>query len=159
LIIGPVLTKAPTPTAAAGSGDHHGAPAQPELTTTVGAPPPNPPPASADRPVTIDAVVGQINGKPVIASEILEPLDGALRAVAVESQSASEWSYRAAQLIAGSGRGSAQQGELIRVMDDELVLSEARNSLTPEQRQGVRHVLALIQSNLISAQHGSEVEA
>lgn len=101
-------------------------------------------------PVTVDSVVGQINGRPVIASEVLESLDGALRADAVAVKSAGEWRQAAARRIVA---------ELRRRVVDELVLSEARRSLTPEQRQGLLRFLETIQGRLVSQQQGSSVAA
>lgn len=101
-------------------------------------------------PVTVDSVVGQINGRPVIASEILESLDGVLRADAASAKSAGEWRQSAARRIVA---------ELRRRVVDELVLSEARRSLTPEQRLGLLRFLENIQGRLVSQQQGSSVAA
>ncbi len=121
---------------------------------TPAAPAPQPPAPSAmvitGEPVTIDSVVGQINGKPVIASEVLESLDGVLRADAQAAKSAADWRQSAARRIVG---------ELRRRIVDELVLSEARRSLTPEQRQGLLQFLETIQGRLVSQQQGSSVAA
>ena len=124
-------------------------------TARVGAPTPaaNSAPAS-DRPVVLEALVGQVNGRAVFASEIIEPLDAQLRArsreLAAQRKPRTEFRNEAAQLI---------NGELMRVIRDELVLAEARASLTPEQRQGVFYFLNKIQEDLISQQRGSAVAA
>ena len=124
-------------------------------TARVGSPTPaaNSAPAS-DRPVVLEALVGQVNGRAVFASEIIEPLDAQLRArsqeLAAQRKPRTEFRNEAAQLI---------NGELMRVIRDELVLAEARASLTPEQRQGVFYFLNKIQEDLISQQRGSAVAA
>ncbi len=121
----------------------------PRLVTSVGTPGPSAQPV-AGAEMTIDAVVGQINGRPVFVSEILEPLDGTLRAAAREAKDGSKWARSAAEAIVK---------ELRRRIEDELILSEARSSLTQEQRAGLLRFLKTIESNLVSAQQGSEVAA
>lgn len=120
----------------------------PEITTTVGAP--SGPTSAGGTPITIDAVVGQINGKPVLVSEILDPLDGVLRAAGAQAKDLRSWQKAAADPIVR---------ELRRRIEDELVLSEARSGLSPEQKAGLLHFLGQIESSLISAQQGSEVKA
>jgi hypothetical protein len=120
------------------------------LTTTVGTPPRVG--AAAQQPgraVVIDAVVGQVNGRPVFATEILEPLDGRLRAL--NARSLAEWQAAASH--------EAIEPELYSRIKDELILSEARQGLSSEQRQGLLHFLGEIQGSLISRSQGSEVKA
>lgn len=119
----------------------------PEITTTVGAPSG---PTTGGTPITIDAVVGQINGKPVLVSEILDPLDGVLRAAGTQAKDLRSWQKAAAEPIVR---------ELRRRIEDELVLSEARSGLSAQQKAGLLHFLGQIESSLISAQQGSEVKA
>jgi hypothetical protein len=123
----------------------------PKLVTSVGEPlrDASPVPGAGDG-VTIDAVVGQINGRPVFVSEILEPLDGALRAAARDAKDGNAWARGAAEPIVK---------ELRRRIEDELILSEARSGLSPDQRAGILRFLKTIEANLVSSQRGSEVAA
>lgn len=124
----------------------------------VGAPSIPPPPRAAtpeDVPtggkvVVYESLVGQINGKPVFASQVLEPLDGRLRASAARTKDARRWSTEARSLIAARVR---------LMVDEELVLAEARSSLSPEQRQGLFSFLGRIQENMVAQQGGSAVAA
>ena len=100
--------------------------------------------------VVLEAHVGQVNGKPIFASEILEPLDGRLRALGGESKTREQWQR---------GAGKSIYDELIRRVRDELVLAEARANLTTEQRQGLVYFLGEIQKNLVAGNRGSEVLA
>lgn len=143
-------------TATLGKSEPKSPPSQPtaspdRVLTQIGAPPEPATPASPNgEPVTIDSVIGQINGRPVIASEIFESLDGVLRADAAAAKTAGEWRQAAANRIVR---------ELRRRVVDELVLSEARRALTPEQQQGLLKFLETIQSRLVSQQQGSSVAA
>lgn len=145
----PVNRPAPPPPSAANPD------AALSTTSMVGSPTPaaNSAPAS-DRPVVLEALVGQVNGRAVFASEIIEPLDDQLRArsqeLAAKRRPRTEFRAEAAELL---------KGELHRVIHDELVLAEARASLTPEQRQGVFYFLNKIQEDLVSQQRGSAVAA
>ncbi|HVU63869.1 MAG TPA: peptidylprolyl isomerase [Phycisphaerales bacterium] len=125
--------------------------AAPQLSTRIGSPTPDATAPARGSAATVDAVVGQINGRPVFVSEILEPLDGKLRAVARDAKDDEEaWQHGALETI-----GS----ELHRMIEEELVLSEARASLTPEQKAGLFRFLQRIEGNLVSSQRGSEVAA
>lgn len=106
--------------------------------------------ASASRPLVLESKVGQINGRPVLASEILEPLDGRLSALALKARSPAEWAAGA-------------QEEIERVLEarvaDELMLAEAQSNLTAQQRQGLFAFLEQLQENLKSAEGGSALQA
>jgi hypothetical protein len=121
-----------------------------DLQTTVGTPTMGPAPNASGTAATVESVVGQINGRPVFASEVLEPLDGALRASAEKAKDVNSWQKAAAEAIVP---------ELKRRVADELILSEARRNLSPEQKQGLLHFLGQIQGALISQNSGSEVKA
>lgn len=121
-----------------------------DLQTSVGAPTLGPATAASGGGSTVESVVGQINGRPVFASEILEPLDGALRAAADKAKDPNGWKMAAAESIVP---------ELKRRIADELILSEARRNLSPEQKQGLLHFLGQIEGALISQNQGSEVKA
>lgn len=100
--------------------------------------------------VILESLVGQINGRPVFASEVLEPLDGKLRAIAEKSRSGEAWQVAASEEI---------YGELKRLIENELILAEARASLTVEQKQGLLEFLSRIQEGVVAQQRGSEVAA
>lgn len=117
---------------------------------SVPAPTIDPAPVRGADTVIIESKVGQINGRPVLASQILEPLDGRLRAMAIQQKDPNVWRREAARLITS---------QLISRVRDELVLAEAQSSLTSEQRQGLIYFLGRLQENLVSAQGGSAVQA
>lgn len=96
--------------------------------------------------VFVDAMVGQINGRPVYATEFLRPIESRLRAEA-RTMSRAEW-LRSAQ---GQIRSA-----LFEKMRDEILLAEFETSLTPVQRQGVLAFMEDLRSTLISENFGSE---
>ncbi|MDP1661522.1 MAG: hypothetical protein Q8L55_06360 [Phycisphaerales bacterium] len=109
--------------------------------------------APVGRDVVADSMVGQIQGRPVYASEVLDPMDGQLRAAArnVKTPAAAQvWVREAARLI-------RQQVEL-RVRD-ELLLGEARARLTPEQKQGLIYFLKRVDQWASGQQGGSQAQA
>ncbi len=101
-------------------------------------------------PVVLESLVGQVNGRPVFASEILEPLDAQFRAAARRSKTRAEFLEQVRKPIVNS---------LIRIVNDELILAEARASLTPEQKQGLFHFLSKIKEDVVSQERGSTVAA
>ncbi len=102
-------------------------------------------------PVTVDALVGQINGKPVYASAVLSDLDARLSASAEKmKESPTAWNRDATVGIFS---------KLKNDIDQELLLQEARSVLSPEERKGLFAFLANVRENLIREQGGSEQEA
>ncbi len=96
--------------------------------------------------VRVDAMVGQINGRPLFASDFFSTMDARLRAEA-ERMPPEEWLQFAQSEIRLALR------DRIR---DELLLSEVESSLTPEQRAGVVNFVRSLRENLISESRGSE---
>jgi hypothetical protein len=114
----------------------------PALSAAAVAPGPSGPAVSAD------AMVGQINGKPVFASEILDPLDGRLAALTREVKVPQQWTRRAGEMIGNS---------LIERVRNELVVAEARNRLSPQERAGLLNLVGRLQS-FFQAQAGGSLE-
>lgn len=111
------------------------------------------PATPSGRDVLADAMVGQVNGKPVYSSEMLDPLDGQLRALAAEVKSPAtmgDWAVKASALIMKALRDRVQ---------DELLLGEARSRLTPEQRQGLIYFLQRIDQYVTGQAGGSRERA
>lgn len=106
--------------------------------------------AVAGPTLTLDANVGQINGTPVYASEILGQLDNRLRAMRKQAKTNTAWQRQAAELI---------YGELNRKIQDELLLREAHSRLSPEQRAGLMQFLNRLRDNLASESGGSTMLA
>ncbi len=111
----------------------------------------NSPAQPTDAPVVLESVIGQINGRPLFASEVLTPLDGQLRA------EAEKVNYNRAAFQAAAT--SAIQGIIISKVRDELMLAEAQASLPLEVRQGLFAFLGRIQQNIVSTQAGSALQA
>jgi len=102
-------------------------------------------PARDVEPVLIDALVGQINGRPVFASEFFEPLDARLRAEA-KRLSADAWLRQSREEIKRELRG--------RIID-ELLLAEFEASFPAEQRQGLLMFVRQIRQQLVTENRGS----
>ena len=98
---------------------------------------------------TVDALVGQINGRPVYASKFLQPLED-----------------RIMRIVSEMPRAQAQQ-EIARVVVDrfqqqvnsELVIAEAESMLTPENQQGVLAWLKDVQEQTTAAYGGNRTAA
>lgn len=103
------------------------------------------------RPIVLESVIGQINGRPLFASEILTPLDGKLRALAEQVKGDRNAFVRTAS--------TDIIGVITNKVRDELILAEAQASLPAEARQGLFYFLGKIQENLVSTQSGSALQA
>jgi len=117
-----------------------------DIGVLVGQPPIEPSPAlppemGKAKPVIVDSLVGQINGRPVYASEFLGPLEGRLRGLAVETRDEQQWVRAATQRI---------KEVLHDRLRDELFITEAQASLSPEQKKGLLHFIDTLRNNLVS---------
>lgn len=155
LRIGPVEASAGILDARARVGEPEGgsqpavaapAPARPE--DAQARPPVGAASVSADGAL-VESLVGQINGRPLFASEFFAPMDARLRAEAAQLPP---------QRWVMSARAQIRQGLRERLLD-ELLISEFEASLTPEQRQGVLAFVESLRSELVSESLGSEALA
>jgi hypothetical protein len=94
----------------------------------------------------VDAVVGQINGRPVFASGFLAPMDARLRADAARL-SPNQWRQQAVATI---------RSAIIDRMQEELVLAEFQASLTPEAKQGLFAFVERMRQEIVAQNLGSE---
>jgi hypothetical protein len=113
----------------------------PDLSNTSAAP--------VETPVLIESKVGDVNGKPIFATEFLEPM-GARMAAEAERMPRQEWVIWANRQI--------ERG-LTEIMQDELLRAEALSRLTPEQKQGFRAFLQGLRKDLASGAAGSRTLA
>jgi hypothetical protein len=94
----------------------------------------------------VDAVVGQINGRPVYASGFLAPMDARLRADAARL-SPNQWRQQTVGTI---------RDAIIERMREELVLAEFQASLTPESKQGLFAFVERMRQEIVAQNLGSE---
>ncbi|MCA9293959.1 MAG: peptidyl-prolyl cis-trans isomerase [Phycisphaerales bacterium] len=123
-----------------------GATSQAQPALAAAPPAPAAPPAGA---LVVDQMVGEINGKPLYASDFLQPLDARLRAEA-QRLSPREWLQSTARTV---------HAALIDQVRDELLLAEFYASLKPEQRAGVLAYIQRLRTNIVSQNLGAEALA
>ncbi len=99
----------------------------------------------AARGSRIETMVGQINGRPVYASDFFAPMDSRLRAEAKKRPRA-EWMRYMREQVWDALRDRVR---------DELLLAEFQASLTPEQKLGVLAFAETLRSGLIRENLGS----
>ncbi|GAB4386883.1 MAG: hypothetical protein Kow0022_17150 [Phycisphaerales bacterium] len=116
-------------------------PGPPATPTTVASP--------IETPVLIDSKIGDVNGKPIFATEFLEPLADRLKAEAAQMPP-SRWEKFAKEQI---------QRRLEEIVTDELLRAEALSRLTPEQKQGFRAFLESMRGDLARESGGSSALA
>ena len=106
--------------------------------------------------VIVDSLIGQVNGRPIYADEVLSPLADQLNAeyaTLVEDASSPNWEQFQATLIRLVG---AQLQELVL---NELYLSEARASLNAEERTGLMAFMQQLREELVGERGGVFGEA
>lgn len=94
---------------------------------------------------TVDVVVGQINGRPVYASDFFAPMDARLRAAA-RTMTRSEWLDEMRKSV---------RGALVDKLRDELLLAEFESSLTPEMKRGLLAFAEDLRGNIVRGFTGS----
>ncbi|MFA9479287.1 peptidyl-prolyl cis-trans isomerase [Phycisphaerales bacterium AB-hyl4] len=92
---------------------------------------------------TMDGMIGQVNGRPIYARRVLEPVRDQLTAMS-RQLSRNEFRQDAARLIAG---------QLDQIVTDALVLGAAERDLTEQERMGLRHMVRQRREQLLR-QHG-----
>lgn len=100
-------------------------------------------------PRFVQAKVGDINGRAVYAADFLFPIEARLKAEA-KKKKRDEWMQFAGRLIASRLQG---------IIQDELIMAEARESFTPEQRKGFFAFVENMRANLYSENGGSRAAA
>jgi hypothetical protein len=116
-----------------------------------------PQPAAAAQPVgrdsVADSMVGQIQGRPVYASEVLDPLYGRLHELSKKvaaPQDLPDWVDKSIELIAGIVKERVK---------DELLLGEARSRLSADERIGLIHFIQRIDQWASGQSGGSRAQA
>lgn len=123
-----------------------------DVSQVIGPPQPmdlQPNPAPASESLVLDSLVGQINGNPVYASKFFRDtnLDASLAGKVNKLKNDAKWKAEAREDI---------RRALLDKVRDELVLAEARASLTPDQKKGLFYFIGQLRDDLISGAGGSE---
>jgi hypothetical protein len=101
-------------------------------------------------PLLIEAKIGDINGRPVLAGAFLEDLMPRLRATAATAPSREAWRREAMSIV----------GDKLRLtIRDEVLYREARSKLSDEVRQGLFIWLARVRERVRQQYRGSETAA
>ncbi len=103
-----------------------------------------------ERPVLIDAKVGDVNGRPVFITDFFQSMDARLRATAKTAPTDEVFARTAWEDI---------QRKLNDIVNDELLQAEARANLTPEEKQGFRSWVQSLQSDFLSRNYRSRTIA
>lgn len=140
-------TPARTEPAPRRSATEDASPAVPGATDTPTSSAPSAPARAGGEPSGfVDSVVGQINGRPVYASEFFAPMDARLRSEAARLPPA-RWVEQTRQIVLNALRER---------MREELLLAEFQASLTREQRQGLLAFVGNLRQRLVAENLGSE---
>ena len=117
---------------------------------------PDSPPARDASPVLIDELVGEINGRPIFATEFLDSLAGRLRQLPVDIEEKTGqrptpalWRQEAMKIIGA---------RLNEIIENELVIAEGYGAL-PVQQAGIRRFVEALRANQISLLGGSKAAA
>jgi hypothetical protein len=155
-----VLAQSPVPT-------EHAAPREPvpegalgemveevaDVGLAVGAPAIRSDAVAVERPILIDAKIGEINGRPVRVQEILNDFGLERRLIAEARErdvTRSQWLEIVRHQIAL---------QLESLLQNELLRAEALASLKPEQRMGLRYMVQEMSENLRREHGGSRAAA
>ena len=109
-------------------------------------------------PLTIEALVGQVNGRPVYANTVLDPVADQIEA-ASKKMSRTEFAdeirkalYSEEEQMGTTIRG----GRMYELVITDLLLSEAVSGMSKEQSYGLLAIVGQMRSDLVSSQGGSQ---
>ena len=109
-------------------------------------------------PLTIEALVGQVNGRPIYANKVLDPVADQIEA-ASKKLSRTEFAdeIRSALYAEHKRMGtSIRGGRMYELVITDLLLSEAVSGMSKEQSYGLLSIVGQMRSDLTSSQGGSE---
>jgi hypothetical protein len=109
-------------------------------------------------PLTIEALVGQVNGRPIYANKVLDPVADQIEA-ASKKLSRTEFAdeIRSALYAEHERMGtSIRGGRMYELVITDLLLSEAVSGMSKEQSYGLLAIVGQMRSDLTSSQGGSE---
>lgn len=121
----------------------------PGSTQSSSAPAPTRTPPRQSPAIVVDELVGQINGKPVYASDFFSDMDARLRAQAA-IMPRREWERMLVEDVSKS---------LNAKLMDELLLAEFQGSLNPQARVGLLAFVEALRGEILSQNRGSETTA
>lgn len=106
-------------------------------------------------PAVVGALVGQINGRPIYAEEVLDPIAARLRAAAREVREGRE----TREAFYGEAQDAIGR-RLAQIVSEELFLSEAETKIPDEQRlQALDYYRQLVREQIVAEQGQGSVEA
>jgi len=109
-------------------------------------------------PLTIEALVGQVNGRPIYANKVLDPVADQIEA-ASKKMSRTEFAdnIRSALYAEQERMGTTiRGGRMYELVITDLLLSEAVSGMSKEQSYGLLAIVGQMRSDLTSSQGGSE---
>jgi len=117
-------------------------------------------PTSVGVPLTVEALVGQVNGRPIYANSVLEPIADQLQASA-KTKSRSQFSdfIRTSLYSETDNMGTRlPMGRMYELVITELLLTEAISSMSEEQQFGLFAVIKNMRKDLVSVEGGSQTK-
>ncbi|MDP7008898.1 MAG: hypothetical protein QGI78_04930 [Phycisphaerales bacterium] len=115
-------------------------------------------PDSVGVALTVEALVGQINGRPIYANTVLDPIADEL-AAASEQLSRPEFSASIREALYSETEQMGvvlREGRVYDLVMNDLLLSEALSGMTTQQSYGLISIIGQMRSDLASAQGGSQ---
>ena len=105
-------------------------------------------PTRVDTPVIVESLVGQVNGRPIFANEVLDPISDQLLILSEETKlDITAFKNKAKRHIAN---------QMQTIVRSELLLSEAKSGMTKEERRGLFAYLERVREDLTSTAGGSQ---
>ena len=117
-------------------------------------------PDSVGVALTVEKLVGQINGRPVYANTILNPIADEL-AAAAKTMSRSEFSTTIRESLYSETEQMGiilRRGSVYNLVKDDLLLSESLSGMSKQQSYGLISIIGQMRSGLASAQGGSHTQ-
>jgi hypothetical protein len=107
-------------------------------------------PLRANQSLTMNALLGFVNGEPVFVDSLLRPLDEQLRSMSKKARDLSQFKQAARNII---------EGQLQSTVSDILITSSAKAAMTEEDKGKLDMLMAKIRHDLIAKHGGSRAMA
>jgi hypothetical protein len=110
--------------------------------------------------VTVEALVGQVNGRPIYANKVLAPVSDRIKVAATQmTRTLLKDEVRAALFSEANQMGTTiRGGRLYDLVVNDLLLSEAVSGMSKRQPYGLISIVSQMREDLVSSQGGSQTQ-
>ncbi len=107
-------------------------------------------PLTPNQPLTMNALLGMINGDPIFVQDVLRPIDGDLIKLAKSARNLSDFKVQSREMV---------RRQVNTLISDRLTMQKAKSSLDEDDKRRVDIMMNKVRHDLLTQYAGSEAMA